>query len=444
MSIEVIQIQLQQKIDLLKKDFGKIKLLEKTLHFAKLFAKNFATVYGVVGSISLVLQILDMIRRKKFTMIDLVKNAKLSMSHVPASKWALCVACFFTSYEAINTFLNSIFKKNHINSMIAGAIAGLSIKFIPKGYENKRSIALYFLARAMQSCYNSIKMRGLWSFPGSNWKHYDSLFFCVATTPLLYSYVCAPESLPPSYLAFIRKLSPLSKDVLKAFTQRCEKQPVDFVTLNEYARKKSPFKGNSFVPPLQNACPPIIPCTLTHPESPSCLYQQVIIIKRMFSNMFPIYTSLTFANLLVSNFKSFIQKPVDTIVKGLLSSGRSTSFMVSCGVLFMGLGCISRKLFTHMKWMETKATVWTLCFFTSMSILLEKKNRRAEFGLYVLPRAIDSVYQLINKNNRYCNIKDGSVYIFCLVTAVLMYFKEYEPDNLAPFLKKMFNFFGKV
>ena len=40
----------------------------------------------------------------------------------------------------------------------------------------KRPLALYLMARALQCGYNSIKIKGYWNFPGSNWFLFLKIF----------------------------------------------------------------------------------------------------------------------------------------------------------------------------------------------------------------------------------------------------------------------------
>lgn len=71
----------------------------------------------------------------------------------------------------------------------------------------------------------------------------------------------------------------------------------------------------------------------------------------------------------------------------------------------------------------------------ALSALLEKKNRRSELALYVLPRAADSLWYILVNRHLLPNIRHAEVALFCLCMGGIMYFHEHEPDTMAPFLR---------
>lgn len=46
---------------------------------------------------------------------------------------------------------------------------------------------------------------------------------------------------------------------------------------------------------------------------------------------------------------------------------------------------------------ENRAIYGVGGFFAGLSLLIEKKDRRAELALYVLPRAIDALWKIMKK-----------------------------------------------
>ena len=82
----------------------------------------------------------------------------------------------------------------------------------------------------------------------------------------MYAFVMRPESLPKSYQDFIQKTGPVAKPVYKAVRDCCRGSPVDIASLSSYL---STIKGAEFVD-LQEY-PSIIPCSIIHPATNSCL-----------------------------------------------------------------------------------------------------------------------------------------------------------------------------
>jgi len=84
---------------------------------------------------------------------------------------------------------------------------------------------------------------------------------------------------------------------------------------------------------------------------------------------------------------------------------------------------------------DHKLVYWFAGLISGLSILLEKKARRAELALYVLPRAGDSLWYILINRHLLPNIKNAEVALFCMCMGGIMYFLEYEPDTMAPFLR---------
>lgn len=59
----------------------------------------------------------------------------------------------------------------------------------------------------------------------------------------------------------------------------------------------------------------------------------------------------------------------------------------------------------------------------SGSILIEKKSRRSELALYVMPRAVDSFALGLMKRRWVPSVKFGEVLLFSLCMGGLMYFR---------------------
>lgn len=65
----------------------------------------------------------------------------------------------------------------------------------------------------------------------------------------------------------------------------------------------------------------------------------------------------------------------------------------------------------------------------SGSILIEKKSRRSELALYVMPRAVDAFVLGLTKKRWVPSVKFGEVILFSLCMGGLMYYR-YLPSLL--------------
>lgn len=103
-----------------------------------------------------------------------------------------------------------------------------------------------------------------------------------------------PESLPKSYQDFIQNTGPVAQPVYKAVRDCCRGHPVDIAALSTFLsmRKRSNHvKLEEF--------PSIIPCSVIHPDTNSCLAHNADATAATFRKTFPLYFSLTFVPFVV-------------------------------------------------------------------------------------------------------------------------------------------------
>jgi hypothetical protein len=105
-----------------------------------------------------------------------------------------------------------------------------------------------------------------------------------------------PESLPEQYIDFIIRLGPIAKPVLKAVRQSCNREPIDIMALSEYCSSKH---GESKIE-LDHNCS-LIPCSIIHPETSSCIVQINQAMGSTFKKILPLYVSLKFVPFVMLN-----------------------------------------------------------------------------------------------------------------------------------------------
>lgn len=315
-------------------------------------------------------------------------------------------------------------KEDHWNSIISGAIAGLSLLFQEK--EARRTPALYLLARLVQCLYNSFKSRGWWHFWGSSWAHGDALLFIITSAQVMYGYVMRPETLPESYYKFIVRTGPIKEVILQAVRDNNRGRPIDLPQVLDYCREAS--GGAS--PPFTSAFPSIVPCSALHPQRTSCAMHNIDTFLNTAKRIFPVYASLTFVPLVALQLFKFLRNPFRQTLQGLFSSLRSTTFLATFVALYQLVICVQRKLVTK----DHRFIYFLAGIISSFSILIEKKSRRSELALYTLPRALDSFYIQLCDRKWMAGIPYGEVILFCISTSGLMYFFHHEQEHMSPVL----------
>lgn len=120
----------------------------------------------------------------------------------------------------------------------------------------------------------------------------------------MYAFIMRPETLPKSYQDFIQKTGPVAQPVYKAVMDTCRGSPVDIVSLSAYLsnrRESDNVKLEEF--------PSIIPCSIIHPDTNSCLAHNANAASATFRKTFPLYFSLTFVPFVVLHLQKVPPSP---------------------------------------------------------------------------------------------------------------------------------------
>nr|CAD1835050.1 unnamed protein product [Ananas comosus var. bracteatus] len=395
--------------------------------------QSFLLSYGVRVGIGILLRAFKLARRKSYSSIldlkQLVSEKDLIVRE-EACRVGLLFGGFTGSYHALRCFLRRIRRKETpLNAILAGSVAGLSI-FALDDSSRRRTLALYLLARLGQCAYNSAKSKNkfhLWEVIGA-WRFF-TLFLGMCSVdklvlseigrkieskllPILmvlpevmYAFVMRPESLPKSYQDFIQKTGPVAEPVYKAVRECCRGGPVDIVALSTYLSNK---KGSGSLKLTEY--PAIIPCSIIHPDSSSCLAHNATAFSATFRKTFPLYFSLTFVPFVVLRLQKFLESPALTCWRAAVGAVRSTTFLSAFVSIFQGAICLHRNVAIK----DHKLVYWFAGGLAALSVLLEKKARRGELALYVLPRAGDSLWYILINRHLFPDIKNAEVALFCL------------------------------
>jgi hypothetical protein len=358
------------------------------------------------------------------------KNKNMSLNNILGEKnlivreEAVRLGLFFGSMSGGYAFVKDILEKirgreDGYNALIAGGISGLSL--LTQDPESWRTISLYIFARLIQSVYLALKNRGHFKFT-DKFTHGDTVLFALASAQVMYAYVMRPQTLPKSYFDFIVKTGPIHRTVLEA--ARCSSRglPIDAEKVIKYCASK----GRDVVIPNPLH---IVGCDILHPQTPGCLDHNLKVFMGTAKKIMPLYASLTIIPSLF-NFRAWLKRPVELGQNMVFGIGRSVTFLAGFVAIYMSVVCAHRKVATH----DSKYLWWVAGLLCSTSIMVEKKSRRGELALYVLPRAIDSLYQIMADRKWLAGVKNGELYIFMMSMAGLMYFYENEANTVSPLL----------
>ncbi|KAF3641664.1 putative glutamate dehydrogenase A-like [Capsicum annuum] len=259
--------------------------------------QTFLLSYGVRVGIGILLRAFKLARRQSYSsLLDLKQlvSEKDLIVREEACRIGLLFGGFTGSYHALRCLLRKLRRKETpLNAILAGSVAGLSILALDDS-NRRRTLALYLLARLSQCAYNSAKSKNRFHLWGSHWSHGDSLLFALSCAQVMYSFIMRPESLPKAYRDFIQKTGPVAAPVYKAVKDSCRGSPVDVASLHAYLSKT---KGSATM--KLEEFPAIIPCSVIHPGTKSCLVRDANAAAATFRKTFPLYFSLTFVPFVV-------------------------------------------------------------------------------------------------------------------------------------------------
>jgi hypothetical protein len=353
-------------------------------------------------------------------------------------------------------------------ALTAGTAAGLSAVFLKR--PKRRAFAGYLAARLAQSALHSARaarearrieredsqarlarlaetngdvvtndtfgersspkatsLRGaLETFVGA---HGDVLMFALSSAQVMYAYVMRPETLDPGFWNFIVRAGPIDKETLGAVRAQCNGSPVDLANLAQYA-----VPGKDPKAWTTGTRVPCIPCAIMHRDTGCvrCASHAFAASADTFRKCFPFYLSIHLVPFCVLNAAKALRNPFSTVTTATGATIRSTTFISAFVGSYMASIC-------GLRWLrggkEHRAAYYAAGIVAGSMLFIEKKSRRGELALYLLPRAADSLVATMAVKRLVPNVPHADLLLFALVSGGLMHYFENEPETLAGFLR---------
>ncbi|KAJ3223554.1 hypothetical protein HK099_000975 [Clydaea vesicula] len=346
---------------------------------------------------------------------------------------------FFSSFTFLWKFTDDLLrflrkKDDKYNGFIAGAVAGVSL--LCEKQDRRVTIAQQILVRGLQSVYNGLKSRELFHF-----HHGDSLIFILGSAQIMYGYAMQPASLPKSFYNFMVKTAPIPEMILGLNRKIVRKIPIEnnLEVLNSLQEKfKFTKKHLASMETLDLNKVTALPCAVLHPGMDSCNKFSFGVVKKVFFQILPVYLSLNFAPMIALKFKSFIQNPMKLATKSFGNACRSSIFLGAFVAGYMYMCCVHRNFINKTGLhFENKLLYFLFGVCCSSSIFLEHKNRRSELALYVLPKALDSLYRVMYNRRWMVNIPHFETAMFSLGMGFVISFFQSEPGAMSTMIYRL-------
>ncbi|KAI9022769.1 hypothetical protein CLU79DRAFT_804209 [Phycomyces nitens] len=409
----------------IQKDWHRPSNLQQLVHHAlKGGARAFLLAYGVRAGVNFCLYLLRVMRKKA----PIANILAASFKNLDALRFGAMFGSFALLWKSVNNGMRLYRgKDDRLNGFIGGAVAGLAILFEKP---NRRvDIAQQLL------------VRDIFYF-----KNGDSLLFGLTCAQVLYAYTMQPQTLPPDFFVFMIKAARVPDPLLRLNAKNIRKIPLDpgeaLNAIKKFRPTQHAIDVVSALPPL----PTVTPCEAIHPWVDSCTGTAFERFSLVFKSMMPVYGTLHFVPLFLLRTKSVLESPAKMLSRTAINTIKSGAFLATFVTVYQMQVC------THRKLVDLGITTANSKYFHFMygfvcsyiSIFIEDKKRRSELALYVLPKAIQSLYLIAYQRRLIFKLKHFEVLMSSAAMAIIMSFYQDEPDVLSTFVRKiMVQFFGK-
>ncbi|KAI8901798.1 hypothetical protein BC833DRAFT_576188 [Globomyces pollinis-pini] len=403
------------------------------IHSIKGSSRSFLISFLLRGGVSFIVRLI-LVYRKKSTLLVALRN---SMG-LETQRFASMIATFSFLWKFVSNSLYYHFGTiSKVHGAIAGAIAGLAVLIETK--PNRITIAQQFSMRSLQGIKNALKQRNLFSFP-----HGDTFLFSIAVASIMYAYTMRPDTIPKSYYNWVVQHGRVPKVMVELNRQNTRQHQLGYHQADLGAIEKALTVVNAPVSSLHKVLEyikrnggtmPNVPCAALHAKESSCTKYCTSVFGLTFLDMIPVYMSLNTVPLLLFKTKSVLLEPLKSIWRVLKSTTQSCLFLSTYVTMFQTGLCLHRSFFpTHTE----KYLFYYLGLVTGLSVLVEKKSKRGELAMYVLPKGLQSLYTILIANGTICAIPGLEVAATCLSMSGIMALYQTEPHQLSPLLYKMF------
>ncbi|RKP26437.1 hypothetical protein SYNPS1DRAFT_21802 [Syncephalis pseudoplumigaleata] len=409
-------------------------------HALKGALRAFTVAYGARAVFTLILRLLAVLRGKSSFGDALV----VALRGTPTLRFGAAFGVFAFVWKLVNHALREIRGiDDRWNNFIGGFLGGFALLIESPQY--RVTYAQQFFVRALQASYASLHARNLISIP-----YGGALLFMAAGSQTMYAYMMKPNTLPPDFYKFMVKAARVPDAVLRYNAHNVIHGCVDPAKGLELVKRYKGTARNMACVASMSSTPGIVPCALVHPRFDSCIAACAELWLRVFQMIAPVYTSLNFAPMLTLHLFKFIREPLPLLRKAFLNTLRSSSFLATYVGSFLVLICAERNV---SQWIgriigrrlgDSKLLIYLFCWLNGLAIFIEHPTRRVELGLYVLPKAAESLFAVMVQRRLAVVVPYGEVGLFAIGMGIIMSFYQAEPEYLTPMMRRLMRpFFGR-
>ncbi|KAH8092537.1 hypothetical protein BXZ70DRAFT_898184 [Cristinia sonorae] len=356
-------------------------------------------------------------------------------------------------------------------SVLAGSVAGAVAICFEKS-SRRTTIAQQLFVRGLQGSYNTFSATSGFTIP-----HGDVMLFSLCCGQILYSFLMRPETLPPSYINWMSHACKVNPSSVAMNRDLATKGHFMMSDLDSIIKRKDIAPGNltELLERKRLAQAPIpdfgtlaAPCAAVHPRIESCQYVQLERFFVVLRSMIPIYGALHLIPMLLFKRKAVFNQPLKMLLRGLLGTLRSSSFLGVFVVIFQAYNCSKYNLhtaLTALRSSQTPSLLATLARFVpqtlvdvliqkpswwlggalcGLSLFVEEKHRREELAMYVLPKGLEGAWGVLRDRGLIFGMGNmGDVVLTSLGMGMVMSIYQNDPQHLSGLVRRfLYQFVG--
>jgi hypothetical protein len=289
------------------------------------------------------------------------------------------------------------------NAFLAGFLPGFFLLFMKE--ESRIAFAQYISVRALQCLYHAavhkhsdsptdavkdVRPKSAVFFDEKGIKNFDAILFSVSTGFILYGYILRPNTLDPTYYAFLQSLGrvhPATFEAISLFLRH--REAYNPSELADKLLHHRPFNQN-LRDILVNTKDILVPCNALHPHQESCFKYDIQVGLRGLKLAFPMYFSLHALTTILFRWSSPVIKWPAIVQSILVNTCQSSLFLTMLCFSIHAASCSYRSFLTHpppplhLSLRDQKLFYWLIGAVPAFAcIFIEKKQRRIELALYV-------------------------------------------------------------
>ncbi|KAJ7087154.1 hypothetical protein C8R44DRAFT_687378 [Mycena epipterygia] len=350
------------------------------------------------------------------------------------------------------------------HSALSGAISG-GLAILWEKRSRRAVIAQQAFVRGLQGIYNSYSERWGISIP-----YGAVIVFSLSCSQIMYAFYLRPDTLPRSYVNWIREANGAPAGALRFNMKAVQEHVVDMASLERLISTSdvTPTNLSSLLSLRDRALagapgfPRYIPCCGLHPQATSCwaaVFDKFFKVSRW---SLPMYSAVHFVPNILFHWNTFCADPTRAVARASIGSVRSSAFLGAFAVLGQAVFCLKHGLYEHLIAAPAFSCLrevipqrlidvlisrptWLLCgLSTWLALLIEDPRRRPELAMYVLPKALESLWVLARGQGLVLRTGNwGESVLVGLGMGMLMTVYQNEPQHMSGLVRKiLYQFIG--